>query len=343
MRRAICEEAGSVGALSGLEDMPKLSARHAPYNLVENRRLAVVPSPSGFSTTDQPRLDGNLQNLTAALQSGSLGVFRWDEFRHTEVLERNGLSIELERAGISELIVECQQRGFNNVNRRCFEEVVHLVAKKNPFDSAQQWLNSLPAWDGIRRIERFLPDYLGTLDAPYERAVGPYWWMAMVARIVEPGYKVDMVPVLVGKQGTHKTTLLESIAPTLEHYADVRLTERSAELALKVTGKIVVAWEELRGIGGRRDADEVKTFITNRYVEFRSKSKMGTDQHLRRFVIVGTSNRRDFLRDPYRSPEVPALRCWSYRCGQGEVRPRSALGRGSSHGVIAAAERSASG
>jgi putative DNA primase/helicase len=63
-------------------------------------------------------------------------------------------------------------------------------------------------------------------------------------------------------------------------------------------GKILIAWEELRGVGGRRDADEVKTFITNRYVEIRSKSKIGTDQYLRRFIIVGTSNRRDFLRDP---------------------------------------------
>jgi predicted P-loop ATPase len=120
----------------------------------------------------------------------------------------------------------------------------------------------------------------------------------MAARIVEPGYKVDMVPVLVGKQGTRKTTLLESVAPSLKHYGDVRLTERPMELALKVMGKIVVAWEELRGVGGRRDADEVKTFITNRYLDLRSKSKIGTDQHLRRFIIVGTSNRRDFLRDP---------------------------------------------
>lgn len=291
------KEAGSVAPLSSPQDA-KAVGPATPYISVENRWLAVVATPFSFSTADRPKLDGNLQNLTAALETGLLGVFRWDEFVHTEVLEKDGILTELERGHISELMVECQQRGFANISRRSFEEAVHLAAKKNPFDSAQEWLNGLPSWDGTPRIDRFLPDYLRTPDQPYERAVGEYWWTAMAARIFEPGYKVDMVPVLVGKQGSRKTTLLESIAPTLKHYGDVRLTERSVELALKVMGKIVVAWEELRGVGGRRDADEVKTFITNRYLDLRSKSKIGTDQHLRRFIIVGTSNRRDFLRDP---------------------------------------------
>jgi len=296
MRAASRKEAGSAATLSSLKDATAVSPA-SRLSSAENRWLAVVPTAFSFATADQPKLDGNLQNLTAALESGLFGVFRWDEFAHTEVLEKNGIRTELQRAEITLLIVECQQRGFANISRRSFEEVVHLVAKKNEFDSAQEWLNGLPSWDGTPRIERFLPDYLGTVGRPYELAVGRYWWTAMAARIIFPGCKADMVPVLVGPQGVGKSTVLSAIAPTPQHCGEACLSDRSSLRARKVQAKTLVVWEELRGIQGKHDADEVKTFITSPYVEVRNRTKERMDRVDRRFVLVGTANTKDILRD----------------------------------------------
>lgn len=297
------KEAGSGATLSSLQDAKAERPALLLSPVADCPPVSFVQSSLGRSTVTSrskncSKRPATFVNLTVLLESGCLGTIHWDEFIGAEIIEISSVRVRLDDAALTRLAIQCELAGLVNVRLPTLRKVVHAIAKANPFDSMKDWLSNLPSWDGTKRVERFLPSCLGTLDRPYERAVGRYWWTAMVARIMEPGYKVDMLPVLVGKQGTHKTSLIENIAPTLEHYGDVRLTERSTELAPKVMGKVVVAWEELRGIGGRRDADEVKTFITNRYVDLRSRTTRGMDQHLRRFIIVGTSNRRDFLRDP---------------------------------------------
>lgn len=61
-------------------------------------------------------------------------------------------------------------------------------------------------WDGVERVERFLESYAGAEAGDYSRAVSRYMWTAMAARLLNPGAKCDMVPVLVGGQGTGKST-----------------------------------------------------------------------------------------------------------------------------------------
>src|SRR5690606_34139955 len=82
---------------------------------------------------------------------------------------------------------------------------VHAVGMQvRNFDTAQLWLGRLQ-WDGSPRIERFLIDYAGAEDTPYTRAVSRMLWTALAGRVFEPGVQVDMVVVLVGKQGARKT------------------------------------------------------------------------------------------------------------------------------------------
>lgn len=241
--------------------------------------------------------DTSIGAMMAALNSGQLGLIRWDEFLGRQMITRNENQVPLDREIITQLIGEFEKLGFRRVNRSVFEEAVYAVAKSNRFDGAQEWLDQLPAWDGVQRIERFLPDYLGTRSGRYEFAVGRYLWTAMVGRILVPGCKADMVPVLIGMQGFLKSSVLTAIAPTPDHCGEACLTSHSTELVRKVVGKTLVVWEEMRGITGKSDADDVKTFITIPYLEMRSSDHAGMDRHPRRFIIVGTSNQKDILRD----------------------------------------------
>ena len=175
-------------------------------------------------------------------------------------------------------------------------DAVSYVAKKNAIDSAQEWLGA-KRWDGAQRLRHFHTRVLGIEDSPYHRAVVMYLWTALAGRVLEPGVKADMAVVLTGAQGLRKSTLVEVIAPTPAEYAAVTLTERDADLARLLRGKLVAEWDELRGLE-TRDAEAIKGWMTHRFDEWVPKFKEFGTVRPRRFVLIGTNNRARFLTDP---------------------------------------------
>lgn len=237
--------------------------------------------------------------LTLHLQSGAFGTIWWDDFVGAEVIDTPNGRVLLDAREMTRLMLRCELIGLANIPSSTFRRIVHFVAQENPFDSAQEWLSQLPKWDGTRRVERFLPDYLGTASTPYEGAVSRYVWTGLVGRLEDPGCKADMMPVLVGPQGAKKSTALKLIAPEDAYCADVCLTDRPRDLAQTIFGRSVLVWEELQGVKGKCDFDRVKTFLTREYLEIRSQDKrIGTDRYPSRYLVFGTSNTKGFLRDP---------------------------------------------
>ena len=331
MRSTLNKEAGSVLALTGLENakavrpatrcnqIAKLKQSNIPPGPAVNMNAGgatpllgsggLSSPPQGFislevvasdrtNSTSAIAASGSGTDWSQALQSGQLGVIRYDEFIGSEVIQRNGDTVRLDDVEITRLLVDLEKLGHTKISPMRLTSVAHLIAKESTFDSAQDWLNQLPAWDGVPRVERFLPDYIGTASTPYHLAVGRYWWTAMAARILYPGCQADMAPILVGRQGNRKTTLVKTLAPTLDHYGEASITDKGSDLTRKVQGKLVVEWSDMRGIRGSCDADEAKTFITRSFDEIRRRTGTSMVRLPRRFILVGTTNRNDFLRDP---------------------------------------------
>jgi predicted P-loop ATPase len=265
--------------------------------------LSLEPEQTGFPLAPIQEPLGEVKSpsasvkLTVQLQSGAFGTIRWDKFIAAEVIDTpNGRSL-LGASEMTRLMLCCESTGLTNVPSSTFNRIVHFLAKQNPFDSAQEWLARLPQWDRTKRVERFLPDCLGTPSTAYEAAVSRYMWTALAARILEPGCKADMMPVLVGPEGIQKSEVLKLIAPDDGYHADVCLTDRPAELAQTIFGRSVLVWEELQGIKGRCDYDRVKTFLTRQYLEVRSQEKrLGMDRYPCRYLVFGTSTTKGFLR-----------------------------------------------
>lgn len=231
------------------------------------------------------------------LRKGQFGRIQWDKFSRKIFRERDSLRVELDKVEITRLMEDMGSSSLVGVRRRDLEDAIELVAHDDPFDAMQDWLHQLPPWDGVIRVPTFLSRYMGTKQTNFTDAVGRYLWSAMVARLLYPGCKADMVPVLVGSQGDGKTEILKLLAPRPDCWAEVRLSDPSARLLRKTIGRTLLVWEELRGIRGTVDADEVKTFITNDHVDLPQSDGSGFDKLPRRFIIFGTSNRYEFLRD----------------------------------------------
>jgi hypothetical protein len=258
----------------------------------------IQQAPAGLERDAKGRLLSSVSNLEIALTADAWTgcLVAMDEFTADIMIFRDGGSWErFQDHHRTELRIELERKGFRPIQTQDLRECVRLVARKNAFDSAQRWLNSLE-WDAQPRIQRFLIDYFQCEDTPYAQTLGMYWWTAHAARILYPGCQVDMVPILVSSEGKHKSTALQAVAPSFDQYAEVDLHHRDADLARLMRGKLIGEIAELRGLRSR-SSEAIKAYITRREEEWTPKYVEATTRFKRRSVLVGTTNEDSFLND----------------------------------------------
>lgn len=204
------------------------------------------------------------------------GTEAWRPFKDTDYTM---LRIWLETAG-----------SFQPVSHEMVRHSVMATSEKYKIDTAQIWLAALAdQWDGVQRIDTFVPRYWGTIDGSYERAVGVYLWTALAGRIMDPGCQVDMVPVLIGAQGIGKSQGVRALVPDQSQYASFKLDDDEDNLARKMRGVLVAELEELRGLWSV-DNERIKTFITRTHEKWRQLYSEFAHLMPRRFVMIGTTN-----------------------------------------------------
>lgn len=184
---------------------------------------------------------------------------------------------------------------FYPVSKELVRDTVHYIGEAHKMDSAQEWLLSL-SWDGVERVKDFMPHYMGTLDAAYERSVGVYMWTALAGRVMEPGCQADMVPILVGKQGIGKSRGIQAMVPDPSFYVEIRLDEDDDDIARKMRGVLIGEIAELRGLR-TSDADRIKAFVTRTHEKWTPKYFEHATTFARRIIMVGSTNEDEFLDD----------------------------------------------
>jgi predicted P-loop ATPase len=239
----------------------------------------------------------SLPNILKALRSASLFAIkiRRDRFLDTILLCINGEWRPFTDTDYVALREELQNRGFREVSADKMRDAVRKVAEENQFDSAQEWLASL-VWDGKPRVAEFLSKYVGCKRTSYSTAVSEYLFTALAGRVLVPGIKADMAVVLVGAQGTFKTSAVKAIAPSPDHFVEIDLTAKDDDLARKMRGKLVAEIPELKGLR-TRDADSIKSFISRQREEWVPKFFEFVGYYDRRLVFIGTTNDEKFLFD----------------------------------------------
>jgi predicted P-loop ATPase len=90
-------------------------------------------------------------------------------------------------------------------------DALFRTARLPSFHPVKDYLNGI-TWDGEARIDRLLVDHLGAADTELNRALGSKFLISAVARVMEPGCKVDTVLILEGEQGMEKSTALSVLA-----------------------------------------------------------------------------------------------------------------------------------
>lgn len=195
---------------------------------------------------------------------------------------------------IERLRIRCDEMGFKPISTDQMRQAVRLAAEQNIYDSGKQWVESLK-WDGTPRVEEAWR-YFRCEDTPYTRAVFVYLFTALAGRLLAPGCQVDMVPVLVGAQGTRKSSAVLALAPTPASYTTVSLARLDDNVARRTRGMITVELAELRGLWSN-ESEHIKEWITRRIEDWVPKFIEYATTYPRRFVLIGTTNDDEILAD----------------------------------------------
>jgi predicted P-loop ATPase len=152
-------------------------------------------------------------------------------------------------------------------------------------------------WDGNKHIENLLPRFVGADKTAYNTAVLKLFMLGAIKRIYQPGCKFDYMLILVGAQGTYKSSFLRFLAVNDVWFSDNFNTVDGDKAFEKLRGMWIVEMSELQATKRAKDVETIKAFITSRKDVFRAAYDRRTEQHDRQCVIAGTSNPVDFLTD----------------------------------------------
>lgn len=177
------------------------------------------------------------------------------------------------------------------------KEALISVAAERAYHPVRDYLNNLEEWDGVKRIDTLLVEYLGAEDNEYTRAVTRKTLVAAVARVFQPGIKFDSVLILNGPQGIGKGSLIEKLA--VDWFSDsLSIDDMKDKTAPeKLQGNWILELGELAGIR-KTDVETVKSFITRKDDKYRASYGVNVESHPRQCIIIGTTNNESgFLRD----------------------------------------------
>lgn len=170
-------------------------------------------------------------------------------------------------------------------------------AEQHLTDSAMDWLNSLE-WDGVPRLNHVFQRVFGCDDNPHTRAASRNFFLSLAARGVMRESKVDTMTILEGRQGIGKSrwprVLVGSDLVGETSANEIYQDKRDALMAMR--GKLIVEMPELHGFS-RTDDRTLKSFLSLSSDEYRVPYAKNSIVVRRRFVLFGTTNDDEYLKD----------------------------------------------
>ncbi|HEX2529812.1 MAG TPA: virulence-associated E family protein [Geminicoccus sp.] len=186
---------------------------------------------------------------------------------------------------------------------------VQLVASENRFHPVRDWLDTL-VWDGTKRLSTWLHTYLKVKDSPYAKAVGRKFMIGGVARVREPGCKVDNALILEGDQDLGKSSVANALAVNDRWFTDSISDLGSKDSAQDLCGKWVIELGELSAMR-KNDLERTKAFMTRRTDHYRPSYGRRAEDFPRQCVFIGSTNQDAYLHD-----ETGNRRFWPVKVGK---------------------------
>ena len=179
--------------------------------------------------------------------------------------------------------------------RDLFNDTLWAHVHEHRVDPFIEYLESLPKWDGVERLERVLIDLMGAEDDAFSRWGGKYLFLGPIQRGYEPGCQLDEMLVLVGKSRLGKTSIIKFSVPSGEYYTNsLRFSDPVARRIENTLGVTIAEVAEMQG-STKAEATDIIDYVSTTHDKMRLAFREDAERIPRRFVLAGTTNSRDSL------------------------------------------------
>ena len=319
--RRVKKSGGPVAAAGRADQISQNGAGDAPATEVHTTQGPQIAEPVATPAQDDWRAglickaSGEpkpiLANAITALRASPewCGVLAWNEFSLDVVTARapifggkpGGCWTDQE----DRLCADWLQHAGILVSVEVAGQAVQAVARDRSYHPVRDYLTALK-WDGTKRLEGWLNLYLGAEVSEYCSAVGERYMRSAVARIMEPGCKVDCCLILEGEQGIRKSTALKTLGAPW--FTDELADLGSKDAALQTRGIWLIEIAELDGMT-RAEVGKIKAFMSRAVDRFRPPYGRHLLESPRQCVFAGSVNHGAYLRD-----ETGGRRFWPVTC-----------------------------
>jgi hypothetical protein len=187
--------------------------------------------------------------------------------------------------------------GCSNVTPGSVERAIEALADAQQVDPWKDVILNLPQWDGIARLDTVFSDVFGPVSTDALQRVSQMLFSALVMRQLRPGAPAGPAPILIGPQGCGKSQFVAGIARALGLPAPSSIAfSDDRRMSMAAARSPVAELAEMSGLG-RRDAEDVKRWMSDDIDVYRRPYERQEESHPRRFVTVGTANKYEINRD----------------------------------------------
>lgn len=151
-------------------------------------------------------------------------------------------------------------------------------------------------WDGVERVKTLFSDYLGSEDNEYTEMVSAKIMVGAVARVLNPGCKFDLMPILYGDQGIGKSYFVRQLSSGYVVEDLNKLNSDDKDEIYKLKSGWLVELPELSAFNST-DKEHAKGFITEQSNRYRELFSNLISIYKRHNVFIGTTNKIEFLND----------------------------------------------
>tara|TARA_Y100000004_G_scaffold94677_1_gene106082 strand:- start:3689 stop:5830 length:2142 start_codon:yes stop_codon:yes gene_type:complete len=271
-------------------------ARESGYNppkLVEIKSIENPDTPVVMEKQPLQKIEAN--QLMEQLRKKNKGdkPFRYNIF--TQQIEEGEEVCEGENS-LERYYIKLADSGIKVSKDLAFDCVVQ-AARENEYDPVKEYLLHVSNTEELTYIDQLATTYLRPEDKPiaptiYDKML-KCTLIAAVARVFEPGCKFDNCFVIVGKQGARKSTFWSTLGGPF--FSDALKDISNKDSLMVLHRSWIMEYSELDFLTTRKQAGEVKAFLSQATDIFRVPYGKSTEVFKRRGIIVGTSNKTDGL------------------------------------------------